>query len=114
MIRHQNEPREKRQTASSASLSPSGLLGRRPYLSAAVCAFTLTLRITQRDGTSERDAPSSRTPPVPATGTAPGPLHRDVHGRPAACRTRPTRWIPDGIRLPAPDRTETAGTWSAA
>jgi len=43
-----------------------------PYLTAAVCAFSLTSRITQRDGTTRRDAPGSRTLPHPGD---PGP-HR--------------------------------------
>ena len=51
-----------------------------------VCAFSLTSRITQRDGTTGRDAPGSRTLLYPATRDRAGRLHRDVHGRPAACR----------------------------
>ena len=45
---------------------------------AAVCAFSPTSRITQRDGRQGTDAPGSRD--------RTGRLHRDVHGRPAACR----------------------------
>ena len=55
--------------------------------SAGVCAFSLTSRITQRDGTTGRDAPGSRTLLYPGDpAPAPAGLHRDVHGRPAACR----------------------------
>ena len=40
--------------------------------SAGVCAFSPTSRITQRDGTTGRDAPDNCTPPVPRRpGTAP-------------------------------------------
>jgi hypothetical protein len=50
-----------------------------------VCAFSLASRITQRDGTTGRDTPGSRTLLYPATRDRTGGLHRDVHGRPAAC-----------------------------
>ena len=50
-----------------------------------MCAFSLASRITQRDGTTGRDAPGSRTLLYPATRDRTGGLHRDVHGRPAAC-----------------------------
>ena len=48
------------------------------FISAAVCAFSPTSRITQRDGRQGTDAPGSRD--------RTGRLHRDVHGRPAAGR----------------------------
>ena len=57
-----------------------------PSISAGVCAFSLTSRITQRDGTAGRDAPDSRTLLYPGDRDRTGRLHRDVHGRPAACR----------------------------
>jgi hypothetical protein len=53
---------------------------------AGVCAFSLTSRITQRDGTTGRDAPGSRNLLYPGDPDRTGRLHRDVHGRPAACR----------------------------
>jgi hypothetical protein len=55
-------------------------------MTAGVRAFSLTSRITQRDGTTGRDALGSRPSRTPATRNRTGRLHRDVHGRPAACR----------------------------
>src|SRR5882762_8641462 len=55
-------------------------------ISAGLRAFSLTSRITQRDGTTGRDAPRSRTLLYPGDRDRTGRLHRDVHGRPAACR----------------------------
>ena len=46
-------------------------------ISAGVCAFSLTSRITQRDGTTGRDAPGSRTLLYPGD---PGP-HRPAPPR---------------------------------
>jgi hypothetical protein len=60
MIRHQNEPREKRQTASSASLFPSGLLGRRPYLSAGTRAGARRLRLLSVTVSLSAHVPASR------------------------------------------------------
>jgi len=57
-----------------------------PHRTAGVCAFSLTSRITQRDGTTGRDAPAAAPSCTPATRDRTGRLHRDVHGRPAACR----------------------------
>ena len=61
-------------------------LGDKPPLtriSAGVCAFSLTLRITQRDGTTRARHTEQPHPPVPpATRDRTGRLHRDIHGRP--------------------------------
>jgi hypothetical protein len=68
------------------------------HLTAGVCAFSLTSRITQRDGTTGRDASGSRNP---ATRDCAGRFNRDVHGRPAAC-------LPCVMTLDQPTARETA------
>jgi hypothetical protein len=74
-------------TSSPARREPAVWATRLPSRSVAVCAFSLTSRITQRDGTTGRGAPGSRTLLYPGwPGDRTGRLHRDVHGRPAACQ----------------------------
>jgi hypothetical protein len=86
-----------------------------PSRTAAVCAFSLTSCITQRDGMTGRDAPGSRTllypgdpgphrPAPPRRSRAPGRLPEPRH----------TRRFRAGVRLPAPDRPGSAGIRSAA
>ena len=58
--------RSQRPAAYTAKTSKIGLV-----ITAGVCAFSLTSRITQRDGTTGRDAPGSRTLLSPATRDAP-------------------------------------------
>jgi hypothetical protein len=81
---------------------PKGLI---QYRTAAPCAFSLTTRITQRDGRQGTDAPGSRTLLYPGD---PGPhrrLHREVHGRPAACRNP---GLPDDSGLASASRPRIA------
>ena len=57
-----------------------------PCISAAVCAFSrpqVSLSVMARPGATHRTTAPSCTP---ATRDRAGRLHRDVHGRPAACR----------------------------
>src|SRR6266568_3527866 len=58
-----------------------------PSITAGVCAFSLTSRITQRDGTTGRDAPGSRTLLYPCD---PGP-HRPAPPR----RSRASGRLPE-------------------
>ena len=58
----------------------------RSHLTAGVCAFSLTSRITQRDGTTGRDAPGSRTlldPSDPGPRRPAPPRRSRASGRPA-------------------------------
>jgi hypothetical protein len=69
---------------------------------AGVCAFSPTSRITQRDGTTERDAPDNCTLLYPGDPGPRRPLHREVHGRPAAGRTPACSMIPGWRPPPGP------------
>jgi hypothetical protein len=60
---------------------------RKPRRTAGVCAFSLTSRITQRDGRTGRDAPGSRTLLYPGD---PGP-HRPAPPR----RSRASGRLPE-------------------
>jgi hypothetical protein len=86
----------------SACLRRTERKGLLQHRTAGVCAFSLTSRITQRDGTPGRDAPGSRTLLYPATRDRTGRLHRDVHGRPAADRNPAHSMIPDWRPSPGP------------
>jgi hypothetical protein len=79
-----------------------------------VCAFSLTSRITQRDGTTGRDAPGSPPSWTPAIRDRTGRLHRDVHGVPAACQNLGLLDIPGWRPPPDPGSSGSAGTRPAA
>lgn len=71
----------------SVRQAPSAASTRPPRRTAGVCAFSLTSRITQRDGTTGRDAPGSRTLLYPGD---PGP-HRPAPPR----RSRASGRLPE-------------------
>jgi hypothetical protein len=71
-----------------------------PSITAGVCAFSLTSRITQRDGTIGRDAPGSRTLLYP--------------GDPGPHRPAPPRRSRASGRLPEPGLLDDSGLASAS
>jgi hypothetical protein len=78
---------------------------RLPRISAGVCAFSLTSRITQRDGTTGRDAPGSRTLLYPGD---PGP-HRPAPPRRSRASGRlPEPGLPDDPGLASASRPRIA------
>jgi len=62
--------RQNTQICSSTSQTPTDV---QPRIAAAVCAFSLTSRITQRDGTTGRDAPGQGGGNLPEVLSGGGP-----------------------------------------